>query len=445
LARGLDIQQTILIKIQEAMMTTTHDKFGRPIVVVTGTGVITSLGAGKADNWAKLTAGESGIRTITRFPLDGMKTTIAGTIDFVDVAPFSAAALSEKLGELVAGEAIAEANIGRKGDFPGPLFLAVAPVEMEWAQRHAVAQTTGSNTEIDYDVLLRAAGGGQFKAYHRRFMFGSVADHLADTFGTKGSPISLSTACASGATAIQLGVEAIRRGETDAALCVATDGSVNPESLIRFSLLSALSTHNDQPHAASKPFARNRNGFVMAEGAGALVLESLEAATARRAKILGVLAGCGELADSFHRTRSSPDGKPIIGCVNRALDDAGLHPEQIDYINAHGTGTQENDKMEYIGISNVFGERAGQIPMSSNKSMIGHTLSAAGAVEAIFSLLTIAHQRIPPTINYDMPDPAIPFDVVPNIARDARLTTVMSNSFGFGGQNSSLILTAEPG
>jgi 3-oxoacyl-[acyl-carrier-protein] synthase II len=271
-----------------------------------------------------------------------------------------------------------------------------------------------------------------------------VSDYLADKYGTKGSPISLSTACASGASAIQLGVEAIRRGETDAALCVATDGSVNPEALIRFSLLSALSTRNDSPHAAVRPFAKNRDGFVMAEGAGALVLESYEAATARGAKILGVLAGCGELADSFHRTRSSPDGKPIIGCVRNALSDAGIVPGQIDYINAHGTGTPENDKMEYLGISTVFGEQTGRVPVSSNKSMVGHTLSAAGAVEAVFSLLTLEHQRIPPTINYDVPDPTIPFDVVPNKARDDRVTAVMSNSFGFGGQNASLILTREP-
>ncbi len=425
-------------------MAATHDKFGRPIVVVTGMGVVTSLGAGKADNWKKLTAGESGIRTITRFPTDGLKTTMAGTVDFIPVEPFSSTDLSERLGELATEEAIAQSGIGTKGDFPGPLFLAVAPVEVEWPQRQALGRAIGSATEIDYDAMLRVSGGGRYTDYHRRFLFGSVADHLAEAFGTKGSPISLSTACASGATAIQLGVEAIRRGEADATLCVATDGSVNPEALVRFSLLSALSTHNDPPHAAVRPFSKNRDGFVMAEGAGALVLESLEAATARGATILGIVAGCGELADSFHRTRSSPDGKPIIGCVRNALADAGLASEQIDYINAHGTGTPENDKMEYLGISTVFGERTKQIPVSSNKSMVGHTLSAAGAVEAVFSLLTLEHQRIPPTINYDIPDPAIPFDVVPNTARDARVSTVMSNSFGFGGQNASLVLTREP-
>ena len=425
-------------------MAATRDKFGRPIVVVTGMGVVTSLGSGKADNWKKLTAGQSGIRTITRFPTDGLKTTMAGTVDFIPVEPFSSTDLSERLGELVAEEAIAQAGIGTKGDFPGPLFLAVAPVEVEWPQRQELGRAIGANSEVDYDAMLRVSGGGRFAQYHRRFLFGSVADHLAEKFGTKGSPISLSTACASGASAIQLGVEAIRRGEADATLCVATDGSVNPEALVRFSLLSALSTHNDPPQAAVRPFSKNRDGFVMAEGAGALVLESYEAATARGAQILGILAGCGELADSFHRTRSSPDGKPIIGCVRNALSDAGMASDQIDYINAHGTGTPENDKMEYLGISTVFGERATQIPVSSNKSMVGHTLSAAGAVEAVFSLLTLEHQRIPPTINYDIPDPAIPFDVVPNKARDARVTAVMSNSFGFGGQNATLILTREP-
>jgi len=406
-------------------------------------GVVTSLGAGKTDNWAKLTAGESGIRTVTRFPIDGLKTTMAGTVDFITVDPSSSTGLTERLAEIATEEALEQSGIGRKGEFPGPLFLAVAPVEVEWPQRLELGRAVGK-PEFDYHDILRVSGGGQFAQFHHRFMFGSVAGYLAETFGTEGSPISLSTACASGATAIQLGVEAIRRGESDAALCVATDGSVNPEALVRFSLLSALSTQNDPPQAASKPFSKNRDGFVMAEGAGALVLESYQAAVARGASILGVVAGCGELTDSFHRTRSSPDGKPIIGCVRKTLADAGMTSEQVDYINAHGTATPENDKMEYLAISTVFGERATQIPVSSNKSMVGHTISAAGAVEAIFSLLTLEHQRIPPTINYDVPDPAIPFDVVPNKARDARVTAVMSNSFGFGGQNASLILTREP-
>jgi 3-oxoacyl-[acyl-carrier-protein] synthase II len=424
-------------------MRAPRDKFGRPVVVVTGMGVVTSLGAGKTDNWEKLTAGESGIRTLTRFPIEGLKTTMAGTIDFIPVEPFTSVGLSERLAHIAVEEAIAQSGIGSKGDFPGPLFLAVPPVETEWPQREELASAVGT-AEFSYDDLLRAAGGGRFVDYHHRFQMRSVADYVAETFGTKGSPISLSTACASGATAIQLGVEAIRRGETDAALCAGTEASVNQEGLVRFSLLSALSTQNVPPQAASKPFSKNRDGFVMAEGAGALVLESYEAAVGRGASILGIIAGCGELTDSFHRTRSSPDGKPIIGCMLKTLVDAGMTSDQIDHINAHGTATPENDKMEYQTASIVFGERAKQIPVTSNKSMVGHTISAAGTVEAVISLLTLEHQRIPPTINYDMPDPMIQFDVVGNKARDSKVTAVMSNSFGFGGQNASLILTREP-
>lgn len=423
-------------------MTPTGKRANTPVVVVTGMGVVTSLGAGKEDNWTKLTAGQSGIRAISRFATDGLRTRIAGTVDYIAVEPFSSPALSERLATMAAEEAIGQARIGAKGDFPGPLFLAVAPVELEWPQRQEIAEVSGANDTVDYDDLLRAAP--RFASYHQRFLFGSVANHVADTLGTKGAPISISTACASGATAIQLGLEAIRRGETDVALCAGTDGSINAETLVRFSLLSALSTHNDPPAGASRPFSKDRDGFVMAEGAGALVLESLDSARARGAKVLGVITGAGEMADAFHRTRSSPDGKPIIGCIRNALTDAGLTSDDIDYVNAHGTGTPENDKMEHVGLSAVFGERTASLPVSSNKSMIGHTLSAAGAIEAVFTLMTLAHQRIPPTINHDVPDPTIPLDVVPNVARDARVRHAISNSFGFGGQNVSLVLSGEP-
>jgi 3-oxoacyl-[acyl-carrier-protein] synthase II len=425
-------------------MSSDLDQQGRPIVVVTGMGVVTSLGAGKTDNWAKLTAGESGIKRISRFPTDGLKTTIAGEIDFIPMAPLGSTDMGERLADLAVEEAVDQSGIGTQGDFPGPLFLAVAPAEFEWPHREALANASGSNEDIKYADLLRAASSGQFRDLHARCLLASVADHLAERFGTKGSPISLSTACASGASAIQLGVEAIRRGETDAALCAATDASVNPEALIRFSLLSALSTANDDPKAASKPFSKNRDGFVMAEGAGALVLESLASAKARGATILGVLAGCGEKADSFHRTRSSPDGKPIIATIRNALTDAGLEPDAIGYVNPHGTGTPENDKMEHMAIAAVFGERATTLPVSSNKSMIGHSLSAAGAVESIFTLLTMQHGRLPPTINYNVPDPSIPLDVVANVARDAEVAHAISNSFGFGGQNVTLVMSREP-
>jgi 3-oxoacyl-[acyl-carrier-protein] synthase II len=418
-------------------MSSTKDKMGRPLVVVTGLGVVTSLGAGKTDNWAKLTAGESGIRAISRFPTDGLKTRIAGTIDFLP-AQDSTAALSESFADLAAEEAIAESGIGTRSDFPGPLFLAVPPIEIEWAQRLEVSAKSGANDTVTYSDMLRVSSG--FPAFHQRFLFGSVANYLADKFGTKGSPISLSTACASGASAIQLGVEAIRRGETTAALCIGTDGSINPEALIRFSLLSALSTGNDTPQSASRPFSKNRDGFVMAEGAGALVLESYEAAKARGVKIIGVLEGCGEMTDAFHRTRSSPDGKPIIGCIAQAIKDAGLTPDHIDYINAHGTSTPYNDRTETQAIKLALGEaQAYRVRLSSTKSMTGHLAAAAGGIEAVASVLAMEHQCIPPTINYVTPDPECDLQVTPNKACAADIRVVLSNSFGLGGQNASAI------
>ena len=423
-------------------MSAYRDRLGRPLVAVTGMGLVTSLGEGKADNWSALTAGHSGIHRIRRFSTENLRTTIAGTVDFIDVDPFCAPLLSQEFASRAAQEAIAQAGIG--AEFPGSLFIAVPPVEIEWPQRIALAKASGQTGDVTYADILKAAGSGDYRAWHDLFLFGTVAERLQERFGTRGSPISLSTACSSGATAIQLGVEAIRRGEAPAALCIGTDGSVHAEALIRFSLLSALSTQNDPPEAAAKPFSKNRDGFVMGEGGAALVLEDAEHAHARGATILGYVLGCGEKGDGFHRTRSSPDGAPIIAAIQGAIDDAGLSPDAIDYVNAHGTGTPENDKMESLGLMQVLGERMQNVPISSNKSMIGHTLTAAGAVEAVISLMTIAEGRIPPTINYHVPDPAIPLDVVPNEARDADVRVVLSNSFGFGGQNTCLVLAAEP-
>ena len=425
-------------------MAATKDKAGRPIVAVTGVGIITSLGTGRDDNWKKLVAGQSGIRRISRFATDGLRTTIAGSVDHEYESGMAPSVMTEKVARIVGEEAIAQAGIGEKGRFPGPLFLAMAPIELEWPHRFDLASAAGANDNVTYADLVRVATQPRFAPYFEMSKYGIVGEHLAEHFGTEGSPISLTTACASGATAIQLGVETIRRGDCEAALAIGADTSVTPESVVRFSLLSALSTHNDPPQEASKPFSKNRDGFVLAEGAAALVLESLEHAKARGAKILGIIQGCGEKSDNFHRTRSSPNGRPIIGCMQNALADAGISPDDVDYINAHGTSTPENDKMEHSGLVAVFGERAPKVPISSNKSMIGHTLTAAGAVEAVATLLTIQHQRIPPTINHKVPDPAIALDVVPNVARDAKIKTAISNSFGFGGQNVCLVLAGEP-
>ena len=418
------------------------DRRGRPLVAVTGCGIVTSLGTGKEQNWSALTEGRSGIRHISRFATDGLRTTVAGTVDFLKVSPYSAPALTIAMATAAAEEALAEAGLARTESFPGPLYLATPPAEIEWPQRKSLWDEMAGSDLAGYQRLLAAARGSEHREMAALFQFGSVADHLADQFGTCGLPVSVSTACASGATAIQLGVEAIRRGEAKATLCIGADSSVQIEALIRFILLSALSTRNEPPEKASRPFSKDRDGFVMAEGAGALVLEDYASAKARGASIAGFVRGCGEKADDYHRTRSKPDGTAIIGAIRNALADAGVEPHKIDYVNAHGTSTPENDKMEYLSLKAVLGDRVLGTPVSSNKSMIGHTLSAAGAVEAIFSLLAIRTGRLPPTINCDLPDPEIPLDVVPNTARDAPVTTVLSNSFGFGGQNVSLVLGA---
>jgi 3-oxoacyl-[acyl-carrier-protein] synthase II len=414
-----------------------RDHLGRPLVAVTGIGAVTSLGFGVQDNWARLLAGQSGIRRITRFPTDHLKTTIAGTVDLPNDEGLTSPVRVERMAGMAIEEALTEAALGSPGSFPGPLFLGMPPVEVEWPTRFDLARRAH---DPSYAAMTKQAAGRQ--DVYETFLYGGVGERLAARFGTRGAPISVTTACATGATAIQLGVEAIQRGECDACIALGADSTVQPEALIRFSLLSALSTRNDDPAKASRPFEKNRAGFVMSEGAGALVLENYDTAKARGATVIGLVSGAGERADNFHRTRSNPDGRAIVGAMRNALADAGLEPADISYVNGHGTGTPENDKMENFGMRAVFGESAP--PISSNKSMIGHTLSAAGALEAVFSLLTIRDGRLPPTINHDEPDPSITLDVVPNLARDATVRHVLSNSFGFGGQNVCLVLSGEP-
>lgn len=421
------------------------DNKGRPVVVVTGMGIVTSLGRGKDENWSKLTSGNSGIKPITRFSTSGLRTTIAGTVDCFAKSAGSAFELSSAIAQSAAEEAVLQSGVSPPGAFPGPLFIATPPSEFEWPLLRRLYDESPDPSQTGYRRMLAAAHTGSYAPLQRELEFASIADRMQECFGTKGEPISVCTACASGATTIQMGAEAIRRGEAVAALCVGVDATVHPEGLIRFSLLSALSTQNEKPEKASKPFSRNRDGFVIAEGAGAVVLESLASAQSRGAEILGVVRGCGEKADEYHRTRSRPDGAAIIGALRKTFEDAGAGPDVIDYINAHGTSTPENDKMEYISLKAVFGDKLSTTPISSNKSMVGHTLIAAGSVEAVFSLMTLQTGLIPPTINYDEPDPELPLDVVPHHAREAKVRNVLSNSFGFGGQNVCLIFGAEPG
>ncbi len=426
------------------MNASTKDHLGRPVVVVTGIGVVTSLGQGKEDNWSMLTAGESGVRMINRFPTDELRTKIAGMIDWEGDGNYCAPMHSLALARKSATEAVAQSGIGSRGHFPGPLFLGVSPAETKWDQRMRMYAGDAAGDAEGYERLIRNAASGAFQRYYEMFQFGSITEQLADEFGTQGQPIALTTACASGASSVQLGVEAIRRGDSDAALCIGTDGEICEEMVVRFTLLSALSSQNDDPPGASKPFSKSRDGFVIAEGSATLVLESYDAAKARGAEILGVVRGTGERADTFHRTRSKPDGSAIIETITRCMDDAGMAPSDIDYINAHGTSTPENDKMEFLALSAALGDELANTPISSNKSMIGHTLSAAGTIEAAFSLLTLQSGVLPPTINCVEQDPNIVMDVVPNVKREQAVGTVLSNSFGFGGQNVCLIFSSEP-
>lgn len=425
------------------MSPDTRNGMDSPPIAITGMGVITSLGRGLDENWRRLKSGESGIHRITRFATEGLRTTISGSVDFMDVDPVTIAALSYAMAESVVAEAIGQAGLDGGRAFPGDLFLAAPPIEHDWGVRERLARefSFGEDSPYSRGRPLQTPDE-RSRAVHLDFLNGTLGDRLAEIYGITSSPITLTTACASGATTIQLGVEAIRRGDCQAALAVGTDGSIQEETLIRFSLLSALSTKNDPPEQASKPFSKNRDGFVMAEGAAALVLEHPEHAKARGATILAYVRGCGEAADTFHRTRSNPNGQAIIRSIQGAIDDAGLKPEDIGYINAHGTGTPENDKMEHLGLDSVFGAHKTKLAVSSNKSMIGHTLTAAGAVEAAFTVMSLVDGVLPPTINHQVPDDAIELDVVPNEARGQQVEFALSNSFGFGGQNASIVFGA---
>jgi len=413
-------------------------------VAVTGVGLLTANGLDCASNWTRLSNGVSGIRPITRFETEGLGTRFAGCVP--DICPDETTIADRHIlyANHVAAEAMTQSGISPDGRFAGPLFMAVPGAEHGWEDLFQLRDELAVGAEGLFADPARYERLDRTRTYLRR-IDARVALQVADDLGCTGVPLTTFTACASGASAIQFAVEAIRSGETERALVIGTEASLSPELITRFSLLSALSRRNEDPSGASRPFSKDRDGFVMAEGAAALVLESTEAARRRGAEILAFVAGCGEAADTFHRTRSSPDASSIIRCMSQAISDAGISVDTVDYINAHGTSTPENDKMEGKGIAALFGNRAPLMPISSNKSMIGHTLTAAGAVEAVVSILTIVHGQLPPTINYVTPDPELNFDVVPDAGRRQQVDCVLSNSFGFGGQNVSLLLTSAHG
>jgi 3-oxoacyl-[acyl-carrier-protein] synthase II len=412
----------------------------RPEICITGMGLATSLGKGKDANWKALAAGRSGVQSIKRFNTDGLRTTIGATIDYHGLGPLPFVRRTELLARIVLEEALAQANL-QIGKVRAPLFVGIPPAEMSWSERLALALEAGKRAPIDYEALVATTRGGDYVAFHEEYVLGGIGTRLAEHVGASGVPITVNTACATGATAIQLATEILRRREAEIAIVVAADASIVPDTIVRFSLLAALSMSNDPPEKAAKPFSLDRDGFVLGEGAAALVLESGRSAQARGRVPLAFVAGVGESADTYHLTRSNPDARASIEAMRAALLDAAIEPDAIDHINAHGTGTPENDRIEYLAIRALFHDRASCVPTSSNKSMIGHTMSAAGAVESVISVLAMQNGVIPPTINYQNPDPELALDVVPNIARSGEIRHVLSNSFGFGGQNVSLVLS----
>ncbi len=407
-------------------------------IAVTGLGLVTALGQGIERNWSELVKGCSGVRRITRFFSDELPTQIAASVLHYDLVSRSDQDRTVNMACDSLKEALAQSRFDEDLRADSRLFMATPQPDVDWSARllcrRFLASAVPGKCREDWENVPREIRDVLANCVN----VARPGDVLSQSFGFGHPPICITTACASGASAIQVAVERIRTGQCKTATVVGSDSTVSPEGVLRFALLSALSTRNDAPERACRPFCRDRDGFVIGEGSAALVLESVEHALSRKADILGYVLGCGDTTDNYHRTRGHPSGESIVGAMAGALADAGLQVDEVDYINAHGTGTPENDRMEALGISRLFGKRS--VPVSSNKSMIGHTLAAAGAVEAVISLLSIRRRILPPTINYVLPDPEISLDVVPNHARAYDAQVVLSNSFGFGGQNVCLVL-----
>ena len=403
-------------------------------VVVTGLGMVTPLGTGVAKNWDAACSGKSGIGTITKFDASGFASQIAGEVTDFRPQDFMDKQLIRRF-DVFIHYALASARMA----------LEDANLKIDQKNAHRVGCVTGSGlgglaTLEHYHSVLLEKGPKRISPF---FIPGIIANmapgQIAIEFGAKGPNISIETACAASAHAVGEAFRYIREGFADVMFTGGAESVVTPLAVGGFCSMRALSTRNDAPEKASRPFDLNRDGFVIGEGAGILILEELEYALERGAKIYGEVVGYGLSGDAYHVSAPEPEGAGAIACMKGALDLAGLKPEDIDYINAHGTSTQLNDASENKAIKAVFKEYAYKISISSTKSMTGHLLGGAGGTESIFSLLTIKHGVIPPTINYETPDPECDLDYVPNVARRTQVRTAMSNSFGFGGTNASLI------
>jgi len=404
-------------------------------VVVTGVGLVIPAGIGTESAWKNICEGRSGIGPLTRFDPNGFETKIAG-----EVKGFNPEAYIEKK-EIKKMDLFVQYALAATREALEDSQLKITP---ENCDRTGVIVGTGLGglpTLEKYHQILLEKGPSRISPFFIPMLIANLASgQIAIHFGAKGPNTCVVTACATGAHCIGDAFRAIVYGDAEAIIAGGTEANISPLSIAGFNAMKALSTRNEEPEKACRPFEKNRDGFVVAEGAGILILEELEFALKRGAKIYGELIGYGYTGDAYHITAPSPEGEGAARCMRMAIKDAGLRPEDIDYINAHGTSTPLNDLTETQAIKTVFGEHAKKVAISATKSMTGHLLGAAGSTEAIFTLLAIRDGIIPPTINYDVPDPECDLDYVPNVARRQTLTVVMSNAFGFGGTNATLVL-----
>jgi len=419
-------------------------------VVVTGIGCVTPLGADVETVWRRLLAGESGIGYITLFDASNFPTQISAEVrdwDLSDVGEnpddWKHQGRHTHFAVGAAHKAVADSGImdARIDPTRFGVYLGAGEGQQDFPRftRMMTAALAGGDT-LDLGRFARVGLETLDPIAELEQEPNMPAGHLASLFGAEGPNVNCLTACAASSQAIGEAVEIIRRGEADVMLSGGTHTMIHPFGVTGFNLLTALSTCNDEPAKASRPFDRDRDGFVLGEGSGMVVLEALEHATARGAKIYGEISGYGSTADAFRITDTHPEGRGAISCIKLALEDAGVNVDEIDYINAHGTSTAVNDRVETLAIKQVFGERAYKIPVSSTKSMMGHLIAAAGATEVIFCLLAIRDGIVPPTTNYENVDPDCDLDYVPNAAREVECNTTLTNSFGFGGQNISLLV-----
>ncbi|HVP76624.1 MAG TPA: beta-ketoacyl-ACP synthase II [Thermodesulfobacteriota bacterium] len=403
-------------------------------VVVTGVGLVIPTGIGVETAWKNVCEGKSGIGPLTRFDTNGFETKIAA-----EVKNFNPELYIDKK-EIKKMDLFIHYAIGATQEALKDAQLSITPENSE--QIGVIVGTgLGGLPSIErYHKVLLEKGPGRITPFFIPMLIANLASgQIAIQFGPKGPNTCVVTACATGAHCIGDAFRVIVYGDAEAMIAGGTEANITPLTIGGFNAMKALSTRNDQPDKACRPFEKNRDGFVVAEGSGILILEELQFALKRKAKIYAELIGYGYTGDAYHITAPSPDGDGAVRCMRMAIRDARLKPEDVDYINAHGTSTQLNDLTETIAIKTVFGDHAKKVPISATKSMTGHLLGAAGSTEAIFTVLSLRDGIMPPTLNYEEADPQCDLDYVPNVARRKPLKVAMSNAFGFGGTNATLI------